>query len=220
MGELQFQFISSFIAMVIPLMFVTIMLGKSDSRRIILYFCWGLFSGVLAFNLNTVFGAGQYDRMVGTIAPIIEEICKSLPVLLFLNTKKYPRISKLIVFCAMASGIGFSIQESMYYFALSAREAGDLFGLVFRTLTTSLMHGMVTAAFGIGLMITQKLCTARIPVIFGLLAFCASVHALFNLLLQTNLAVIAVIMPVMMFLAGWIFIRNAEDIKDEENNTK
>jgi len=216
-GELQYQFISVFIAMVIPLMFVAIMLGKSDSRRIILYFCWGLFSGVLAFNLNIAFGSGQYDRMVGTIAPIIEEICKGLPVLLFLNTKKYPRISKLIVFCALASGVGFSIQESMYYFAMSAREIGNLFELVFRTMTTSLMHGMVTAAFGIGLMLTQKLRTARIPVIFGLFAFCASVHALFNLLLQTNLAIIAVIMPVVMFFAGWTFIRHEEENQEVEN---
>jgi RsiW-degrading membrane proteinase PrsW (M82 family) len=108
----------------------------------------------------------------------------------------------------------------MFYFAMSAREVSDLFELIFRTLTTALMHGMVTAAFGIGLMVTQKQRTTRIPVIFGLLAFCASLHALFNLLLQTNLAVIAVIMPVIMFFAGWMFIRNVEDIGDEESNTQ
>jgi RsiW-degrading membrane proteinase PrsW (M82 family) len=211
MAELQFQFISAFIAMAIPLLFVVFMLGKGDSRRIISYFCWGLFAGVLAFNLNNAFGAGQAERLTLSIAPMIEEICKGLPVLLFLNPKKHPRVSKLIVFCAMASGIGFSIQESMYYFALSSREAGDLLTLVFRTLTTALMHGMTTAAFGIGLLATQKLRIARIPVVFGLFAFCASVHALFNLLLQTNLAAISVIMPVVMFFAGWIFIRREED---------
>lgn len=213
MGELQFQFISAFIAMAIPLLFVAFMLDKGDARRIILYFCWGTFAGVLAYNLNNLLGsgAGQTERMTTSIAPMIEEICKGLPVLLFLNRKKYPNVSKLIVFCAMASGVGFSIQESMYYFAMSAREAGDLYTLVFRTLTTALMHGMVTAAFGIGLMLTQKLRHIRIPVIFGLFAFCASIHALFNLLLQTNFAVIAVIMPIAMFFAGWYYIRNLDE---------
>ena len=211
MNDLQFQFISAFIAVAIPLMFIIVMLGKGDSRKILLFFCWGLFSGVLAFNLNAVFGTEQYARTVLTIAPVIEEIVKGLPVLLFLNVKKYPQITKIAVYCAMASGTGFSVQESMYYFAMSSREVGDLFQLVLRSLTTALMHGMVTAAFGIGLMVTQKLRTARIALIFGLFAFCASIHALFNLLLQTYLAFIAVIMPVVMFIAGWSFLRNHEE---------
>lgn len=219
MSELQFQFISAFIAMAIPLLFVAFMLDKGDSRRIILYFCWGLLAGVLAYNLNNLLGQSmeQAEKMSVSIAPMIEEICKSLPVLLFLNNKKYPNATKLIVFCAMASGVGFSIQESMYYFAMSSREAGDLLALVMRTLTTALMHGMVTAAFGIGLMLTQKLRQIRIPVIFGLFAVCASTHALFNLLLQTYLAIIAILMPVFMFIAGWIYIRGSEN--DENSCT-
>ncbi|MDR2546108.1 MAG: PrsW family intramembrane metalloprotease [Lachnospiraceae bacterium] len=206
MGDLQFQFISVFIATFIPLMFVALMLGKGESRQIILFFGWGLFSGVLAFHLNNSFGAGQTERLALSIAPMIEEICKGLPLLLFLNQKKYPSVSKLIIFCAMASGVGFSIQESIYFFSLSSREINDLLVLVFRTLTTALMHGMVTAAFGIGLMMTQQLKNVRLPIIFGLLAFCASLHALFNLLLQTNFAAIAVVMPVAMFAAVWVFL--------------
>ncbi|MCL2222302.1 MAG: PrsW family intramembrane metalloprotease [Oscillospiraceae bacterium] len=211
MGELQFQFISSFFAVAIPLMFIVFMLGKCDSRRILLYFCWGLFSGVLAFNLNIVFGKGQYDRVVLTIAPIIEEIAKAFPVMLFLLTKKRKFTEKLIVLCAMASGFGFSAQESMYYFAASSREVGDLLALLLRSLTTSLMHGMTTAFFGIGLIMTQKLQGVRIPIIFGLLALCTGIHSLFNLLLQTNLAVVAVIMPVVMFFAGWTFLHNYKE---------
>ena len=211
MGELQFQFIGTFIALAIPLLFVVFMLGRGDSRRIILYFCWGLFAGVLAFNLNNMLSAGQVNRLVLSIAPLIEEVLKGLPVLLFLNTGKYPRITRLVVYCAMASGIGFSVQESLYFFALSSHAMSDLLALVFRTLTTALMHGMTTAAFGIGLLVTQKLMLAHIPVIFGLFAFCACVHALFNLLLQTDLAVIAVLMPVAMFFAAWIFMRREEE---------
>jgi len=211
MDDLPFQFLSSFIAITIPLIFVGFMLGKSDARRIILYFCWGTFAGILAYNLNNYFGSTweQAERMTTSIAPMIEEICKGLPVLLFLTRKKPPQITTLIVICAMASGIGFSVQESMYYFAASPREIGDIATLVIRTLTTALMHGMTTAAFGIGLMVlAQKQRHTLIPLIFGLLAFCASTHALFNLLLQTRFAVIGVTMPIAMFFAGWVFLQS------------
>lgn len=214
MNDLHFQFISSFIAMAIPLLFVAAMLGRGDGRRIILYFCWGLFTGVLVFNLNNYLGRTpeQAQRLTVAIAPMIEEVCKVLPLLLLLR-KKSSAGTRLVVFCAMASGAGFSIQESMYYFAASQRELGDLLTLVFRTLTTALMHSMTAAAFGIGLMYLKKYRQMLIPSVFGLLALCASIHALFNLLLQTNLAFIAVIMPVAMLLACRAYIRNDELVK-------
>lgn len=208
-SDLPFQFLSGFIATVIPLLFVVLMIDDAGSRRIILYFCWGTFAGVLAYNLNNYFGSvwGQTQRMTLAIAPMIEEVCKGLPVLLFLNTKKYTRVTKLIVFCALASGVGFSIQESTFYFAISSRELVDIVALVVRTLTTALMHGMTTAAFGIGLLLFSKHKHIIIPLIFGLFSLCASIHALFNLLLSTQLAFISMIMPIAMFGAGLFFIR-------------
>jgi len=215
MNDLSYQFISSFFAMAIPLLFVAFIIDNKDSRRIILFFCWGIFSGVLAFNINNYFGFtwSQADRMALSVAPMIEEVCKGLPVLLFLNGKKYPQINKQIIFCAMASGIGFSIQESMYYFAISSRDLGDIAALVVRTFTTALMHGMTTAFFGFGLMFMSKLRQMLVPLIFGLFAFSVSIHALYNLLLNTYLAFVALIMPLLMFITGWWFVRNMDSKK-------
>jgi len=151
------------------------------------------------------------QRITLTIAPIVEEICKVLPVLLFIRKKEHSgarTLTTLIVFCAMTSGVGFSIQESMYYFAISSREVGDLIALTIRAATTALMHGMTTAAFGIGVLILHK--HILIPMLFGLLALSVSLHALFNLLLQTPLALLAVGMPVMMFFSGLILVRHIE----------
>ena len=214
MNDLSYQFLSSFIAMFIPLLFIAFLIENKDARRVILYLCWGVFSGILAFNLNNHFGSGwgQAERMTVSIAPMVEEICKGAPILLFLNKRKYPQITKQIVFCAMASGIGFSIQESMYYFAISPREISDIAALVVRTFTTALMHGMTTAAFGIGIMLLHKHKELLIPVVFGLFALSASIHALYNLLLHTYLAVIALIMPLAMLLAVWWFVRNSKEL--------
>lgn len=191
--------------MVIPLLFIVFMLDDKKSRQIILFFCWGIFAGILSFNLNNLFGGNteQAQRMTVSIAPIIEEICKGLPVLLLVLIRKQPQQSiRLIVLCALASGVGFSIQESIYYFATSSREVMDIWLLVIRTMTTSPMHGITTAAFGIGLMISYKQKHVLVPLVFGLLALCASVHALFNMLLQTEFALIAMIMPIGIFLIG------------------
>lgn len=206
----NFQFLGSFIAIAIPMLFIVFMLENKSSRQIILFFCWGLFAGLLAFNLNNLLGttSEQAERMTVSIAPMIEEVCKGLPLLLIVIRNKYPHLTKQIVFCGLASGIGFSVQESMYYFTVSSREIIDVLMLIVRVLTTSLMHGMVTAAFGIGLMLLHKQRSMLIPVIFGLFALCASVHSLFNLLMHTWMAWLSMLMPIVLFFAGWMFLRN------------
>ena len=209
MAELQFQFLSDVIAMAIPLLFVALMLDDPKSRRIILYFCWGTVAGLISFNIDNHLGITweQAQRMSISIAPIVEELCKCLPLLLFFNKKLFPDITKQIVFCGMASGVGFSIVESMYYFAASPQGISDVGTLVARTLTTSLMHGMTTAAFGLGLLLLYKQKHLIIPLVLGLLSLCVSIHALFNLMLQASLVPVAVIMPIIMFLAVWVSIR-------------
>lgn len=207
----NFPFLSEFIAITIPLLFVVVMIDNYVSRRIILYFCWGLFAGMAAFSINNFLGdsVSQAERMTLSIAPMIEEICKGLPVLLFLNSKKYPKVTKLIIFCALASGIGFSVQESLYYFSVSTQEFTDIIMLLIRTLTTSLMHGITTALFGVGLLLLNKQKQIIMPLIFGLFAFCASIHALYNLLLQTNFAAFAMMTPIILFFAFCIFVRKS-----------
>ena len=212
MNDLSFQFLSSFIAIVLPLLFITFFLDDKNNRRIILFLCWGVFSGILAFNINNYFNFDllQTDRMAISVAPLVEEICKGLPVLLFLNRKRFPLITKHIIFCAMASGIGFSIQESMYYFALSSRELNDIATLVVRSYTTALMHGMTTASIGAGILLLRKHTSFIVPIVFGLFALSINLHALYNLLLNTYLAFVSLLMPISMFIAGRWFVRNIE----------
>ena len=216
MSELSFQFISMIIAINIPLLFVAVALGDSDSRRILLYFCWGVFAGAAAFVLNVYFDSSpqQAQRLNLSIAPLVEEVLKGLPLLLFLNEKRYPHITKVIVFCAMVSGIGFSVQESMYYFSVSSRAISDVAALSVRSCTTALMHGMTTAAIGIGLLLFQKHKHIMVPLVFSLFALSASIHALFNLLLETPLAFIGMVLPLGLFFAGRRFLQEWTGAKE------
>ena len=212
MDTITLQLIGGCIATIIPLLFVCVMVKDVNSRRIMLYFCWGTLAGLLSYTVNTsIAEPEQAGRVVTAIAPIVEEICKGLPVLLFLSKKRFPQITESIVYSAMASGVGFSIQESIYYFSVSAGAAEDLMALIVRTLTTALMHGMTTAMIGMGLLILQKHRHILLPIIFSLFALSASIHALFNLLLPTSLSVIAMLMPIGLFFAGLAFLGNIKD---------
>jgi len=216
MDSVTIQLLGGCISAIIPMLFVARMVREVNSRRIILYFCWGVFASLLSYGGNMFFGAAQdsLERVARSVAPIIEEVCKGLPVLLFLRKIKHPRITGQIVYCALASGVGFSILESIYYFSISTGSTIDVILLIIRALTTTLMHGMSTAVLGIGLLILQKQRHILLPSVFSLFALSACIHALFNLLLPTRLAALAMLMPIGLYFAGLIFMKNEGD----ENN--
>jgi len=212
MDQVTASLIGTCIATIIPLLFVCFIIKEKGSKYILLYFCWGTLAGLLAFGFNNLLTGtqGQTERVTTAIAPVVEEFCKGLPILLFLIKKKKSIITVLIVYCAFASGIGFSIQESIYYFSQTGGTAGDIATLAVRTMTTALMHGISTAVIGLGLMQLQKQGHILLPVIAGLFALGTGIHALFNLLLPTNLAVIAALMPVGLYFAGMVFLNKAK----------
>lgn len=192
-------------SILIPLLFLSAMIKNRRSRQIILYFCWGLFAVIFAYILNEWFSS-DLNLSVGLtsdIAPIIEESLKALPLLLFFRCRD-DGDPNLIIYCAMASGIGFSVQETLYYFTSFSAVSGlsALFPLLVRTVTTCLMHGMSTAVIGFGFVITARFKGIRIPMLLGLLSLAATIHSLYNILIGTRLAIVALLMPAVLFFAG------------------
>lgn len=192
-------------SMLIPMLFLSAMIKNRRSRYILLYFCWGLLTVIFAYILNEWFSGDTSlsSTLTSDIAPIIEETVKALPLLLFFR-KRDDDDSNLIIYCAMASGIGFSVQETLYYFTSFTTNPGlsSLFPLLMRTVTTCLMHGMSTAVIGFGFVITSRYKGIRIPMILGLLSLSATIHSLYNILITTRLAIIALLMPAVLFFMG------------------
>lgn len=191
-------------SMLIPLLFLIVMIKNEQSKHILLYFAWGVCSVLFAFVFNEWFSrlSGGAGNVSADIAPIVEETLKALPLLLFFRRKNISPL--VIIYCAMASGIGFSVQEMLYYFTQFTADSGlhALFPLLVRTATTCLMHGMTTAVVGFGLTITVNLRVIRVPMVLGLLALASVIHSLYNILIDTRLAVLALIMPAALYFAG------------------
>ncbi len=214
MNELFASDIPGFVfSMLIPVLFLIFMLKDRQSKYILSYFCWGLFSVIFAFLLNewAAGGTGPVERISYNVAPIIEEALKALPLLLFFRNRDFR--PSLIIYCAMASGIGFSVQEMLYYFTNFSAAPGllSLFPLLVRTATTCLMHGMSTAVLGFGITITAGYKTIRVPICLGLLALSATIHSLYNILINTRLAIIALITPAILYFLGLALLSGEEE---------
>lgn len=115
----------------------------------------------------------------------------------------------------MASGIGFSVQETLFYFTsfTSSPDIASLFPLIIRTVTTCLMHGMTTAIIGFGITITANFRNIRVPMILGLLALSSTIHSLFNILISTRLAIISLVMPAILYFVGLALLSDSNDLQ-------
>lgn len=205
-------------SVLIPLLFTSVMIKDKSSKYLMGYFCYGIFSVVFAFILNEWFSnyPGQINRVSSDIAPIVEETVKSLPLLLFFQ-KDRPS-DNLVIYCAMASGIGFSVHETLFYFTSFISPPGlfSLFPLIMRTFTTCLMHGMSTAIVGFGVKITKDKKIIKLPMILGLIALSATIHSLFNILIGTSMAILAMLMPAVFYFMGLALMSDIENAKGGE----
>lgn len=205
---------AAFLGMIIPLVFLIIIL-RGENRLTMIYFAWGLISFVFSFRVNlwlTSKFALTFQQISITWAPIVEEFFKALPLLWFLvkikNTQYSHRYS--LIYFAMASGIGFSIQENyLYLFKMMGTEGSPAFYMLIRSITTCLMHGMTTAILGYGLILIRSSKVMMGAFLFGIFSLSVTLHSLFNLYINSSIfgvRLIAMLMPFMLYVVGLILL--------------
>jgi RsiW-degrading membrane proteinase PrsW (M82 family) len=107
-------------------------------------------------------------------APILEELCKALPLLLVLWLRGGSRRPVLdgIAYGALV-GLGFAVAENLHYFTLAAVQGGLARSLYLRGLLGGLNHAIFTATVGAGIGGMMQARSARL----GLAALGASFAA-------------------------------------------
>jgi RsiW-degrading membrane proteinase PrsW (M82 family) len=203
-----------FLSTIIPLLFL-IGLLKKENRMLILFFCWGLVSFLIAFYVNTAIarkpGLNTYNMSV-SIAPVVEEFFKFLPLIIFLFWKKTDSKFTLIYY-GMAIGIGFSIQENYLYlqhYSLFNKQA-ILTLVILRGVSTSLMHGLTTAIAAFGLCVIKDFKFFTFHLTFGLISFAILSHSLFNLYINSPLKIIGIIMPLVIYIFAIVAFHSIEE---------
>ncbi len=194
-----------YLAASLPLFFLLVFL-EGGQRRVLAFLAWGLTAAVIAYyvnyNLYQVLGSTLVAPGV-TLAPIVEEFLKALPlfVLLLAFGRRY---SKELLVLAMASGFGFAILENYVFVTHFALEgAGAVAYAVMRGITTSVMHGCMTAIIGYGIFLTYGFSRRSLPsILFGLYTVAVMIHALYNLLIEhTGVGrLLAIDLPLLLFV--------------------
>ena len=146
------------IALLLPLGFLYLvriqdLYGQGQFKHVILSFVWGLAAFGLAYAANSFAVDAMGNTRAAattlrtTVAPIVEEILKSLILIALARRMTYFVDGAIYGF---AAGIAFSILENILYL-LDAR-AGSAGGqMLARSLSTCLMHGSASALVGIAI---------------------------------------------------------------------
>jgi RsiW-degrading membrane proteinase PrsW (M82 family) len=182
---------------------VLIVIFAGAAMTIVSYFGNGYVAGALDINF------GYYTRYV---APIVEEGLKALIIIFMFRTN---RIGFLVDAAIMgfAVGAGFAVAETTYY--LYTLPDANMAVWIVRGFGTAIMHGGVTAIFGI---LSQTLTERNMkinPILYvpGFI-LAMSLHSLFNHFLFNPIwqaVIILTILPPILFL---VFRQSAEHMHE------
>ena len=191
------------ICMVVPLLLLMPLLNK-QSRLLLGFVLGGMVLAVCAYEINSLvcslFQISGPELSIKA-APVIEEILKALPVLFFAILVSDDR--KLVLQLAMAAGIGFAILENAFLLITYVDEVNIGWAVV-RGISTSLSHGICTMIVGCGIIFVRKQKKLFYTGTFALLAAAMTLHAIFNLLIQSPYDYVALALPIVIYSVFWI----------------
>ena len=194
-----------FICFAAPLTLMIPFLRK-QSRWLIIFMLLGSAIAVSAAEVNSaimqMFQLSVLDISL-RVAPVTEEIMKAIPVLMFalLSSDDGRKVLPL----SMAVGIGFAILENSHYLINNLSNA-DLLWALLRGISASLMHGICTFLIGCGIVYVKKQKEIFYAGIFGLLTIGITLHAIYNLLLLSCWTVVALWIPIVIYLIAQILL--------------
>ena len=201
-----------YICLAAPLLLAILCLRR-EGRRALVFLLAGmtvsLFSAYvstyLAGAMDTGLTAASYE-----IAPAVEEIMKSLPLLFFVLV--FEPEKKAAISGALLVAVGFATFENVCY--LTSYGTSQLLRLLIRGFGTGAMHVVCGMIMAVGLFYLWNQVWLRIAGAFALLCFAITFHAVFNIFVNQTGAVfwIGSMIPLTVVLAYQVFFRNRIDL--------
>ena len=199
------------VAVVIPLLFLFLVrrldLYASGSFAAVLL-CMG--GGIAAFLAASMINSALlpffgYLLIVTLVAPIVEEVLKSLLLIYFVRQPDFTYFVDGAIY-GFAAGIAFAVVENLRYLSNLPPTAAATDGLmlaVTRAFSTSLMHGSASALVGVAL---GRFRFGRGRTRFAALALgwgaAMALHLAFNNLISSNLGLLTIVLAVALGLGG------------------
>lgn len=188
-----------FISLVIPMFLMMLVLqGEAKIRMMFIFF--GLFSCFFCANINgailELVNMSQYD-MTYMVTPIVEEIIKAVPILVyafFFNPNR-----RSILECSILLGIGFGMLENAFIM-LQLQTASVGLALI-RGFGAGLVHGLSTLLVGYGISFVHLRRKLFFVGTYGLLLTAIIYHACYNLLIQSAWDFFGILITVIPYIA-------------------
>ena len=189
-----------YLCIVLPMLPILFALRDKYSKRFLLFSIIGLSICLVSAQINTLLikkidmDALNYSI---TISPINEEILKAIPLIIF--TLAFAKKGDQIIPLAFAVVIGFGILENIIIYSNNMYSLGTGWAII-RGLGASLMHSACTAMTAMGFSYVFNNNKSHLEGILGLFALAILYHATFNAFAQSDYSIVALIMPIVLFI--------------------
>ena len=180
-----------------------------------------LIASELNGTLYGLFGGEDMLYFCTTISPITEEIMKALPILFYAFFIS-DEVSALVPL-SFATGLGFAILENLIVMMQNLSEIG-VFWAFLRGIGAGLMHGVCTAAVGMGIVYVRKQKKLFIVGTIALLIMAMTYHGLYNSIIMSEYKYIGFLLPMTTYIPiNFIFmkrLKTSEAKKCDRNEGK
>lgn len=189
-----------YLCIILPMIPILFALRDKFARRFLLFSIIGLSICLVSAQINTILieklGMDEMNYSI-TISPINEEILKAIPLIFF--TLVFAKKGDQIIPLAFAIGIGFGILENLIIYSNNVATL-DITWVIIRGIGASLMHSACAAMTAMGFSYVFNNNKSHLEGIFGLFALAILFHATFNVFVQSKYRIIALIMPILLFI--------------------
>ena len=206
-----------FVSVFVPILLMACLIEKK-ARLPIIFVLIGIFVSVFAAEVNgllrNLLPMSTFEVTI-VITPIIEEILKAIPILVFatmLTAKK-----EALFTASMAVGIGFAVLENAYYLLNDA--SFNMIDAIIRAFGAGLMHGMCTLLVGVGISFVRKKNKIFVVGTFSLLSTAITYHGIYNMMVQSEYPAVGYLLPISTYIPFfvWRIRKKAQKTKKKSN---
>ncbi len=203
--------LAALVAVIIPLIFLLLvrrldLYASGSFRTVLICMGCGVFAFLVSYEANNFFlRFVSYSLLVTLVAPIVEEIIKSLVLVYYVRRPDFTYFVDGAIY-GFAVGTTFGLCENLLYISRTQGDTntGATLALALtRAFSTSLMHGSASALVGVALgrLRFGRGLTRLASVGLGWVA-AIGLHLTFNNLISQNLGILTVLLAILLGLGG------------------
>ena len=174
---------------------------KPEGRILMFFLLMGFVACALSdiINVMLIENIEHYSDKTFTTyyAPIVEEIVKMVPILIYTIIKKNEIKDRVSI--GMSIGVGFGVLENVFYMITNAAKISSIQWIFGRGFATGLMHAICTSIVAYMLGMAYKHRKIYITGTLAAFAMAVTYHSIYNIMIKTDYSNIILLMPIVTY---------------------